>query len=60
MISAIFGFFTWLVGLFNEHEITVKQCREAQSIGAVPYPMTQEEYERLEKCKDILEDNNHE
>lgn len=54
-LSAIAGFFMWLFGVWDEHQITVEQCHEAQSIGAVPYPMTQQEYERLEKCKAILE-----
>ena len=53
LIQAIAFFF----GIYEENEVTRQQCAEMWSAGAVPYPLTDEQFDRIKKCKELEDDN---
>lgn len=52
IIEAILFFF----GIYEEHQATREQCREMWSQGYVAYPLTEEQYNRIAQCKDLMND----
>lgn len=52
IIQAIMFFF----GIYEEHQVTREQCEQMWSLGYVAYPLTQEQYNRIEQCKELIYD----
>ena len=52
-IAAIFSLIMWLFGIAEEAKITREECEALQSSGVSVYPLTQEQFERIEKCKEL-------
>jgi hypothetical protein len=50
-IGAFFQFLGVLLGFIEERVETREQCAQMQAAGAVPYPLTDEQYDRIEQCK---------
>ena len=52
-IGALFEAIMFLIGIYQEHEVTKEQCERMWAEGYVAYPQTQEELERAEQCKEL-------
>lgn len=51
--SIAFALLQFFYSLFQEYEVTKEQCAEMNSTGVAVYPVNQDEYDRIEKCKEI-------
>lgn len=52
-IGAIFEAIMFFLGIYQEHEVTKEQCERMWTEGYVIYPLSAEEHERAQKCKDL-------
>lgn len=50
-----FAIIQFIFGIWQEAETTKEQCAELESAGVAVYPLTQEQFERLDKCKNTQE-----
>ena len=56
ILAGIFQALMFFFGIYEENEVTRQQCEEMWSAGAVPYPLTDEQYDRIKKCKELEND----
>lgn len=52
-LSAIFDVLLALLGIYQEHQVTREQCERMWAEGYVIYPLSAEEIERAQKCRDL-------
>ena len=55
-ISAIWQVIMIFFGIYEENLVTREQCEQMWAAGAIPYPLSDEEYERAQKCKELQQD----
>ena len=53
-LTAIFDVLLALLGIYQEQQVTKEQCERMWSEGYVIYPLSAEELERAQKCRDLL------
>ena len=54
-LSALADFVLWLFGLYEENQATRAQCQQMWELGYVPYPISDEQFARIEQCNRLLQ-----
>lgn len=53
-LAAIFDVLLALLGIYQEQQVTREQCERMWAEGYVIYPLSAEELERAQKCRDLI------